>query len=99
MKVKLLIALIAFTGVFLFFPLPVGQSTCLFGHLSGICLYREMAGSHEMMRHYVRFFALPWWGSIGLAVYVLHSWRRKPGRNNQDDRLTGSANDRERFRV
>jgi len=89
MKVKLLLALIALAGAFLFFPLPVGQSTCLFGHLSGICLYREMAGSHEMMRHYVRFFALPWWGSIGLAVYVLHSLRRKPRCNNQDDRLTG----------
>jgi len=77
---KKLMLILAITGVVFFFPFKIGESTCLFGHISGICIYdlashKEHSG-HIMLSQYLRYFALFWWGSIGLLVYIVHNIRK-----------------------
>jgi len=64
-----LIIFIAVIGIILFFPIGISGSTCLFGYLTGICLSVGRESSAIMLNQYMRYFAIPWWISIGLAVW------------------------------
>jgi hypothetical protein len=75
--IKILL-LFAMAGTILFFPIKIGTSACLFGHLTDICIYdltmHEGHHSHSMLNHYMLNYALFWWGSIGLLAYVVYRW-------------------------
>ena len=77
---KKLILILAITGVIFFFPFKIGESTCLFGHLTNICIYDLAShnghGGHLMLNHYLRHFALVWWASIGLLAYMVYKLRK-----------------------
>jgi hypothetical protein len=70
---RIVLITIALCGVILFFPVMIGDSACLFGHLTGICYYRG-SGMHTcdlLLQHYLHSFALLWWSSIALVLLLI----------------------------
>lgn len=78
---KIVISLILFAGIILFFPLHIGNSSCLFGYWAGIFFHHStsstMPCTRQMLDHYIRRFALIWWASIGLTIYFIYHWQKK----------------------
>jgi putative copper export protein len=84
---KILTLTILTACVVLFFPAPVGNSSCLFGYLTGICFYHSAghsaAHSQHLLNHYMQHFAIFWWGSIGLVAWLIYQWKKnRKGNHN-----------------
>ena len=82
---KILLMTVLFGCIILFFPLPVGNSSCLFGNITGICLYDHACkmGDNHMLNHYMHHFAIFWWGSIGLVAWLIYQWKKnRKGNHN-----------------
>jgi hypothetical protein len=72
-----LLFIIALSGIVLFFPIQVANSTCLFGLISGTRYQPGSDLSAVMLTHYMRCFALLWWSSIGLSVWSFKTIQKK----------------------
>ncbi len=72
-----LLMFIAVSGFILFFPLNIDGSACLFGYLSGLRFATDGQPSVIMLNHYMRCFALPWWFSIALAIWIYKKMQSK----------------------
>ena len=84
-----IIFFIAVVGTILFFPLNIGGSTCLFGYLTGLQFSFAEDAATTMLNHYMRCFALPWWISIGFAIW---SYKKTIYRNKKDHSNGGIFN-------
>ncbi len=72
-----LLLITATVGIVFFFPLTINDSTCLFGYLSGLHFVTAADASSAMLNHYMHCFALPWWTSIGLAIWSFKKIQKK----------------------
>ena len=84
---KILILTLVIAGIILFFPVPVENSSCLFGYLTGICFYHSSVSpvnhGEQLLNHYMRHFAIFWWSSIGLATWLIYQWKKnRKGNHN-----------------
>ncbi|MGD9899715.1 MAG: hypothetical protein AB7T22_11385 [Calditrichaceae bacterium] len=71
---KNLLIVMAIAGVIIFFPVLIGNSTSLFGYLTGSCFHtadHTHGMGPVMLNNYLKNFVLFWWGSIALAIYLL----------------------------
>jgi len=87
MRCMKILQIFAAIGFIIFFPIGIGDSTCLFGYFAGICFSTGNETSGAMLDNYMHIFAIPWWISIGLTIWIYKKQHKAKFKIDMEDRI------------